>query len=210
MFVIVVMIMRHRTHSLLRVAVFRIILRLESQKKRDMRKTVARIAEGIDRMNAAIGRVAAWCCLYVVLAEFAVVVMRYVLGIGSIRMQESVLYAHAALFMLAAAWTLGADGHVRVDIFYAKAKPRTRALVDLLGAIVFLAPFAAVVTMLSIPYVARSWTVLERSREASGLPFVYLLKTLIPLFALLLGLQGVAQAIRAALVLSEPGGRQAR
>jgi len=75
---------------------------------------------------------------------------------------------------------------------------------------VFLAPFAAVVTMLSIPYVARSWTVLESSREASGLPFVYLLKTLIPLFALLLGLQGVAQAIRAALVLSEPGGRQAR
>jgi len=173
-----------------------------------MRNTIARVAQkianAIDRMNAAIGRAAAWCCLYIVLAEFAVVVMRYALGLGSIRVQESVLYAHAALFMLAAAWTFQVDGHVRVDIFYAQAKPRTRAVIDLMGAIVFLAPFAIVLTKLSIPYVARSWAVLERSREASGLPFVYLLKTLIPLFAVLIGLQGVAQAIRAALVLSEP------
>ena len=137
------------------------------------------------------------------LVEFAVVVMRYAFGMGSIRLQESVLYAHAALFMLAAAWTLQVDGHVRVDIFYGQAKPRTRAVVDLVGAIVFLLPFAIVLMLLSIPYVARSWAILERSRESSGLPFVYLLKTLIPLFALLIGLQGVAQAIRAALVLRE-------
>jgi len=162
-------------------------------------------ADKIDRMNAAIGRGAAWCCLYIVVAEFALVVMRYVLGIGSIRMQESVIYAHAALFLLAAAWVLQSDGHVRVDIFYGEAKPRTKAAINLLGAIVFLAPFAVALVMLSLPYVARSWRLLERSPEASGLPFVYLLKTLIPLFALLLGLQGVAQAIRAGLVL---GGRR--
>jgi TRAP-type mannitol/chloroaromatic compound transport system permease small subunit len=159
----------------------------------------------IDRVNAAIGRAAAWCCLYIVIAEFALVVMRYVFGIGSIRLQESVMYAHAALFMLAAAWVLQSDGHVRVDIFYADARPRTKAVIDLLGAVIFLAPFAAALTMLSVPYVARSWRLLERSPEASGLPFVYLLKTLIPLFALLLGLQGIAQAVRAALVL---GGRR--
>jgi len=169
-----------------------------------MRNTIGRIADAIDRVTAAIGRAAAGCCLFIVLAEFAVVVMRYALGLGSIRMQESVLYAHAAVFMLAAAWTLQIDGHVRVDIFYAQAKPRTRAIVNLLGAIIFLAPFAAVLAMLSVSYVARSWTILERSRETSGLPFVYLLKTLIPLFALLLGLQGVAQAFRAVLMLSEP------
>ena len=100
-----------------------------------MRNTVERIANAIDRAIAAIGRAAAWCCLYVVIVEFAVVVMRYVLGIGSIKLQESVLYAHAGLFMLAAAWTLQVDGHVRVDIFYAQAKPRTRALIDLIGAL---------------------------------------------------------------------------
>jgi TRAP-type mannitol/chloroaromatic compound transport system permease small subunit len=161
-----------------------------------------RTADAIDAVTAAIGRAALWCCLYAVLAEFAVVLLRYAFGIGSIKLQESVLYAHAGLFMLAAAWTLQVGGHVRVDVFYAQARPRTRALVDLLGALLFLLPFAAAVAALSLPYVERSWVILERSREASGLPFVYLLKTLIPIFALLLGLQGVAQALRATLVLA--------
>ncbi len=169
-----------------------------------MKETVQRIADGIDRVTTAIGRVAAWCCLYTVLAEFAVVVMRYLLGIGSIRLQESVLYAHAGLFMLAAAWTLRIDGHVRVDVFYAQAAPRTKALIDICGTIIFLFPFVIAVGLFSVPYVARSWAILEGSRETSGLPFVYLLKMLIPLFAVLLGFQGIAQAIRAALVLAGP------
>jgi len=169
-----------------------------------MRNTVERVAGAVDRAIAAIGRAAAWCCVYAVIAEFAVVVMRYALGIGSIKLQESVLYAHAGLFMLAAAWTLQVDGHVRVDIFYAQARPQTRALFDLIGALLFLLPFAVVLAVLSVPYVERSWSILERSREASGLPFVYLLKTLIPLFAVLIGLQGLAQVLRATLVLTGP------
>jgi TRAP-type mannitol/chloroaromatic compound transport system permease small subunit len=162
---------------------------------------VQKTAETIERVNTAIGRVAAWCCLYIVVVEFALVVMRYALGIGSIRIQESVIYAHAALFMLAAAWVLKIDGHVRVDIFYAEAKPRTKAAIDLLGTVIFLAPFAVALLLLSLPYAARSWAIFERSPEASGLPFVFLLKTLIPLFAFLIGLQGIAQAIRAVLTL---------
>jgi len=71
-----------------------------------MRNTTARIADGIHCITAAVGRLAIWCSLYIVIAEFAVVVMRYLFGLGSIRLQESVLYAHAALFMLAAAWVL--------------------------------------------------------------------------------------------------------
>src|SRR6202035_4526381 len=160
-----------------------------------MRNTAERIAGLIDRVIAAIGRAATWCCLYIVLAEFAVVVMRYALGMGSIRLQESVLYAHAALFMLAAAW-LQVGGHVRVDVFYAQATPRRRAVIDLVGAVIFLFPFAIAVAALSLPYVERSWVILEGSRETSGLPFVYLLKTLIPLFALLIGLQSIAHTIR--------------
>jgi TRAP-type mannitol/chloroaromatic compound transport system permease small subunit len=169
-----------------------------------MRGTLTEFANLIDRATATVGRAAMWCCLFMVLVEFSVVVMRYALDIGSIRLQESILYAHGGLFMLAAAWTLQLDGHVRVDIFYAQATPRARALVDFVGALVFLLPFAVVLGLLSIPYVERSWAILERSREASGLPFVYLLKTLIPIFAVLVGLQGVAQAIRAALVLAGP------
>jgi len=170
-----------------------------------MRHGIAQFAAGIDRITSIIGRAGAWCCLFVVVGEFAVVILRYAFGFGSIRLQESVLYAHAGVFMLAAAWTLQIDGHVRVDIFYAQARPRTRALIDLAGALVFLLPFAVALALLSIPYVERSWSILERSRETSGLPFVYLLKTLIPFFALLLGLQGIAQAMRAVLVLTGEG-----
>jgi TRAP-type mannitol/chloroaromatic compound transport system permease small subunit len=106
--------------------------------------------------------------------------------------------------MLAAAWTLQIDGHVRVDIFYARGTARARATVNLLGALVFLLPFAAVLFALTLPYVERSWHIFETSPQPSGLPLVYLLKTVILLFAALIGLQGVAQAIRAALVLSAP------
>jgi TRAP-type mannitol/chloroaromatic compound transport system permease small subunit len=173
-----------------------------------MRNMTARIADGIDRITAAIGRIATWCSLYVVVAEFAVVVLRYVLGFGSIRLQESVLYAHAGLFMLAAAWTLQIDGHVRVDVFYARGAPRARAVIDLLGAIVFLLPFAAVLFAFTLPYVERSWHILETSPQPSGLPLVYLLKTVILVFAALIGLQGLAQAIRAALILSAPSPQQ--
>ena len=145
-----------------------------------------------------------------VLVQVAVVLMRYVLGLGSIWLTEAVVYAHATLLMAAAAWTLQRGGHVRVDIFYAGASPRTRAIVDLLGALMLLLPFVGVLAWFSLPYVGRSWAILERSRESSGLPLVFLLKTLIPAFALLLGLQGIAQVARAWLVLAgsapaEPG-----
>ncbi len=164
------------------------------------------LADRIDRLTTLIGRAAAWLCLFIVLAQFAVVLMRYGFGTGSAKLTESILYAHAALFMLAAAWTLRENGHVRVDIFYADAQPRRKALVDLLGALFLLIPFALSLLILSLPYVARSWAILERSRETSGLPLVYFLKTLIPVFALLLALQGVAQAIRAAHALTaRPG-----
>ena len=93
---------------------------------------------------------------------------------------------------------------MRVDVFYAEASPRAKAIIDLAGALLLLLPFALVLVWLSVPYAARSWAILERSQEASGLPLVFLLKTLIPLFAVLMALQGIAQAIRAARVLSGP------
>jgi TRAP-type mannitol/chloroaromatic compound transport system permease small subunit len=158
-------------------------------------------AERIDRLNAAIGRGAAWLCLFVVVVQFAVVVLRYVFGFGSARLSESIVYAHAGLFMLASAWTLGSGGHVRVDVLYAEASPRAKAAVDLCGSLFLLLPFMAVLVWFAVPYVSRSWAILESSRETSGLRAVFLLKTLIPAFALLMALQGVSQAIKALAVL---------
>ncbi|MGA7681396.1 MAG: TRAP transporter small permease subunit [Pseudolabrys sp.] len=160
------------------------------------------LADRIDRLNAAIGHGAAWLAIAVVLLQFALVVARYLFGLGSVWLSETVVYAHATLFMLAAAWTLQAGGHVRVDIFYADASARAKALVDLIGALLLLLPFMLVLLWLSVPYATRSWAILEHSQETSGLPIVFLLKTLIPLFAILMALQGIAQAIHAATALS--------
>ena len=162
------------------------------------------LADRIDRLTTGIGRAVAWLALAVVLLQFALVVARYLFGLGSIWATESVIYAHATLFMLAAAWTLRAGGHVRVDVFYAEATPRTRAKIDLAGSVLLLLPFSTVLVWLSVPYAVRSWAILERSQETSGLPLVYLLKTLIPLFAFLMALQGIAQAIRAIQALAKP------
>ncbi len=165
---------------------------------------MSRIAHGIDRLTTAVGRAVSWLILFVVLVQFALVVARYVFDAGSIRWTESVIYAHATLFMLAAAWTLNVGGHVRVDVFYADASPRTKAWIDLAGALLLLLPFALAVLWLSVPFAQRSWAILERSQETSGLPAVFLLKTLIPLFAAMLALQGASQAIRAVIALQVP------
>src|SRR6478735_5974160 len=99
---------------------------------------ITAFADRVDRLNAVIGRAVAWLALAVVLLQFVLVVARYLFGLGSIWLTETVIYAHAALFMLAATWTLRAGGHVRVDIFYSEASPRARAIVDLFGALLLL------------------------------------------------------------------------
>lgn len=147
--------------------------------------------EKLQFIISKIGRGVAWLVLAMVLLIFLVVVQRYVFNAGSIALQESVTYLHALVFMLAAAWTLSEDGHVRVDIFYRDASVRRKAWVDLLGSLVFLLPFAVFILLGSWDYVGASWAVHEGSREAGGLPLVWVLKSLIPLFAVLLILQGL-------------------
>lgn len=163
---------------------------------------MTKVADGIDRLVSGVGQTVVWLVLAVVLLQFSLVVARYLFGLGSIWLTETVIYAHAGVFMLGAAWTLRAGGHVRVDVFYADASARTKAIIDLAGALVLLLPFMLVLAWLSVPYAARSWAILEHSQESSGLPLVFVLKTLIPVFALLMALQGVAQAIRAAAALA--------
>jgi TRAP-type mannitol/chloroaromatic compound transport system permease small subunit len=167
------------------------------------------LASAIDRLTAALGRAAAWLTLGIVLVQFGLVVARYMFSAGSVPVTESVIYGQAFLVTLTAAWTLRTSGHVRVDIFYADASPRRRAIVDLVGTLALLLPFMLTLLWLSAPYAARSWAIMERSQETGGLPLVFVLKSLIPAFALLMALQGIAQAIRAAATLTD-GGHGAR
>lgn len=155
------------------------------------------LADRIDCLTRAVGRVAAWACLAVALLQFGLVVARDLLSVGSVWMTELVTYGYAALLTLTAAWTLAAGGHVRVDVFYGHAGQRARAAIDLAGALFLLLPFMLTLAWFAMPYAARSWAILEGSRETSGLPLVFILKSLIPAMAVMMALQGVAQAIRA-------------
>lgn len=137
---------------------------------------------------AMCGKSVAWLTVVMVLLTFAVVVLRYGFNLGWIWLQESLTYLHVAVFTIVAAWALQQDGHVRVDVFYAKMPKRKRALVDLTGTLLFLMPFCIFMLVIAWPYVANSWKLLETSREAGGLPLVFLLKSLMMVMpALLLG-----------------------
>ncbi len=164
-------------------------------------KTLARLAGRLDQLSEWTGRGISWLTLGMVLVTFAVVVLRYLFNIGWIAMQESITFMHALVFMLGAAYTLRHDGHVRVDIFYQKFGPRGRAWVDLLGTLFLLLPVTLFIAWISWEYVATSWELHEGSRETGGLPGVYLLKSAIPLMAVLLVLQGTSLALRSVLVL---------
>jgi TRAP-type mannitol/chloroaromatic compound transport system permease small subunit len=147
------------------------------------------------------GRAVAWLTLAMVAMTFAVVVLRYGFSIGSIAAQESITYMHAVVFLLGAAYTLRHDRHVRVDIFYQRFSARTQAWVDLAGTLLLLAPTCGYIFWVSLDYVAASWALMEESREAGGLPLVYLLKSLIPLAAITLLLQGLSMSLERILVL---------
>lgn len=160
------------------------------------------LATIIDNTNRIIGKTVAWFALFMILVQFGVVMARYVFGVGDLWAQESIIYMHAFLFMLGAAYTLSEDGHVRVDIFYRSGSYRYKMWVDLLGAIFLLIPVALCIVWISWGYAESSWRVLEGSMEASGIPAVFILKTLIPTFGILMAAQGLVMALRAYLVLA--------
>jgi TRAP-type mannitol/chloroaromatic compound transport system permease small subunit len=157
----------------------------------------------IDSYTEWSGQLLAWLCLAMTLLTCTVVLLRYGFGIGSVAAQEAVTYMHAMLFMLAAAFTLKRDEHVRVDIFYRRFSPRSRAWVNSAGAILFLLPFMAFILGISWQFVAESWAVREGSQDPGGIQGVFLLKTLILWMAVNLLLQGLAEVFRNALVLLE-------
>lgn len=140
---------------------------------------------------AASGKAVAWLTVVMVLLTFFIVVLRYGFNLGWIWLQESLTYMHVAVFSIATAWALQQDSHVRVDIFYAKMTKKNQARVNLLGSLLFLAPFCVFVMVIAWPYVANSWKLLESSREAGGLPLVFLLKSLIMVMPALLLCQAV-------------------
>ena len=160
------------------------------------------VADTLDSINKCVAIVVRWLVLLMVLAQFAIVVGRYVFGVNFIAAQESVLYLHSTLFMLAGGYTLLVDKHVRVDVFYAKASEQTRRRIDIFGHVFFLVPTMLAVLYWSWPSVINSWKILEGPISVGGIKAVFLMKTLIPAFCILVLLQSMAVLIR--LVSARP------
>lgn len=150
----------------------------------------------IDRLIDVIGRSTAWLTLAMVAVTCVTLVLRYGFDMGAIMLQESVLYMHGAVFMLGFSYTLQHDEHVRVDLAYSRMSERRRSWVNLAGHLVLMTPLCLALTFFSLDYVANSWSILEGSQEVDGIRGVYLLKTLIPVAAVLLLLQTGLLAVR--------------
>ena len=160
-----------------------------------------------------LGQAVAWLTLLMTLLTFGIVILRYGFNLGWIWLQESVTYLHALIFMVAAAWAFQTDDHVRVDIIYRARSDRYRTLVNLVGTLLFLVPFSLFLLFIGWDYVAAAWGAREVSREAGGLPMVWLLKSLIlvlPALLLLQSMSTIAHCTRALRVTpSNPADRGA-
>ena len=154
------------------------------------------MANTIDQLNRAVASVIRWLALIMVLVQFCIVIGRYVFGFNSIAAQESVLYMHATLLMLGAGFTLLVDKHVRVDVFYAKASAAAQRRIDIFGHVFLLIPSMVALLYWSWPSVRNSWKILEGPISVGGIEAVFLLKSLIPAFCILILLQSLSLLVR--------------
>lgn len=160
-----------------------------------------KIADWIDALNTFIGKGVSWLTLLMALVMFVTVILRYMFNMGWIWLQESVVYMHGLVFMLAGGFTLLAEEHVRIDIFYRPFNEKKKAIVNIFGTLFLLFPSCFVIFYYGFSYIGNSWAVLEGSKEAGGIPAVYLLKTAILIFPVLVSLQGISKLIRAVSTL---------
>lgn len=164
-------------------------------------RALALFVSAVCRLNALVGKTFAWLAPIAVLVCFAVVVQRYLFSTTQLWMQDLYVWLNGAMFMVVAGYALLTDSHVRVDILYRPASPRRKAVMDLVGVLWFLLPFCVVVWLWGFEYVQRAWMLREGSANPGGMPGLYILKAFILVFVVLVGLQGIAMALRSLFVL---------
>ena len=164
-------------------------------------KALALAVRTISALNTVIGKTFSWLSLGIVLVCFSVVVLRYFFNTGFVWMQDLYVWMNGIMFTAVAGYVLLQGGHVRVDIFYRPATIRRKAIIDLIGTVIFLLPFTWIVAYYSWNYVRSSWSIFEQSGNAGGLHGLYILKSFILVFAGLVALQGLAMVARSVLVL---------
>ncbi len=159
-------------------------------------KFIGLIVRMIDGLNNRVGIIISWLSTVLVLVVCYDVFTRYFLRKSSVAVQELEWHIFAVLFLLAAAYTLKVDSHVRVDVFYTLLPPRGQAFINLIGSLIFLIPFSILVIWTSKGFISMSWAIQEISPDPGGLPFRYALKAMIPAGFVLVLLQGIALSLR--------------
>ena len=156
-----------------------------------------------DRISGVTGRITSWLTLFMVIVTTVIVVMRYVFDAGLIWLQESLIWMHAAVFMIGAGYTLLHEDHVRVDIFYRDMTARRRAIVDLVGVIIFLLPLCGLLAFKAYDFAAISWSIHESSREPGGMPYplIPILKSIVVVMPIVVALQGISLMLRSLAAL---------
>ncbi len=161
-----------------------------------MKKILKKYIFIADKINEGFGFVANWLTTLLVAVVCFDVFNRYIFGHTNPAMYEFEWHIYAIIFLFGAGYAFKHDKHVRVDITYARFSPKVKAWVNLIGAIIFLLPFCALVVYATKDWVYQSWLIKETSPDPGGLPMRYLLKACIPLCFILLFIQGIAEALK--------------
>jgi len=159
------------------------------------------IHQRLSAFTEKLGQLISWLTFAMTILMFTLVVLRYVFSFNLIFLQESVLYLHAIVFLLGAGYTFKANEHVRVDILYRTLPEHKQALVNLFGCLFLLLPMMTFIGIISWEYISFSWSMMEKSQEAGGLPFVYLLKSMILGMVFTVCIQGIAEICRCLALL---------
>lgn len=159
------------------------------------------VSQGMDRVISAIGKSASWLWLVITGVIIYAVVGRYAFGAGSVTLEEVQWHLAGAGWMLGLAYTLVVDGHVRVDVIHERLSLRGQGWIELLGLVFLLLPFLGLAVWEMIPYAHSSWQQGETSQAPAGLPYRWVLKSVVALSFILLTLAALSRLLKVTALL---------
>ena len=150
----------------------------------------------LKKIISKTGKISSWFSLALVLLISTDVLLRYVFNFSTASLYEMEWHLFAIIFLLASPYTLQKNKHVRVDVFYNNFSKRKKNIIDLIGNIIFLIPFSFIIFYTSLPFVEDSYSILESSPDPGGLPYRFIIKSIIPIAFFLLMIQGILNTIK--------------
>ena len=157
----------------------------------------------LEKIIKKIGDTCSWLSFMLVILISLDVFLRYVFNFSSASLYELEWHMFAMIFLIGSSLTLQRDEHVRVDVFYNKFSDKGKNIINLVGNLIFLLPFCIIIFYTSIPFVEDSYNILESSPDPGGLPFRFIIKSIIPISFLLLVTQGLLNIFKNLKKLSD-------